>query len=155
MPLADRLRALRKALGWTQEELAEKAALRRTDVVRLESGANKGGSVAIRQALASAFDLTLEQTNAYLDGLTEINTTLERMRAKDEPRAMSPFDVAVAYLGDMLSPEAIARGRAWAQTQHEPLPARIYGEKLIEIQRELLERLPTGSHVRKKKAGPS
>ncbi|WP_437958561.1 helix-turn-helix domain-containing protein [Sorangium sp. So ce119] len=159
--LADRLKALRKAMQLTQEQLAERSGLRRTELPRLEGGSNKGSSLAIRQALADGFGLTLDQINAYLDGLASLQETVDLIKqgGASPGSPMSPFEIAVAYLGDAVSPEAVARVRAWARAQPTALPPRAYGDKLIEVQRELLERLsqlppatPTGTHVRKKRS---
>lgn len=143
----------------TQEQLAERSGLRRTELPRLERGSNKGSSLAIRQALADGFGLTLAQINAYLDGQADLQETIELIRQGGSTResTMSPFDIAVAYLGDAVSAEAVARVRAWARDRPAALPPRAYGEKLIEVQRELLEQLAErqpapGTHVRRKKS---
>ncbi|WP_437798471.1 helix-turn-helix domain-containing protein [Sorangium sp. So ce693] len=160
MTLAERLKALRKAMQLTQEELAERSGLRRTELPRLEKGSNKGSSLAIREALADGFGVTLAQINAYLDGHADLQETIELIKQgrSTHESTMSPFDIAVAYMGDAVSTEAITRVRAWARGQPTELPPRAYGEKLIEVQRELLGQLAElqtasspGTHVRKKK----
>lgn len=68
------MRDLRKAKGWTQEELAHRAAVSRTDIVNLEKGRNRASSHAKRRALARGFDLTIETIDALLDGSLSVAT---------------------------------------------------------------------------------
>lgn len=60
---AGRLRELRENLGWTQQQLAEKAGLTRDGVAQLETGRRKPGwdtVVAICQALGVPCDAFLQ-----------------------------------------------------------------------------------------------
>jgi ribosome-binding protein aMBF1 (putative translation factor) len=52
-----RVRALRKARGWTQEDLAETAGLHENYISRLETGAQEPGFFVLRR-LARAFNLS-------------------------------------------------------------------------------------------------
>lgn len=61
------VRLLRHALGWSQELLAERAGLLRTEVSKIETGHNKLSSFATRQAIAKGFGLTMEQLADLLD----------------------------------------------------------------------------------------
>lgn len=68
---AERIRALRQAIGVTQERFAEMGALSRIEMVQLETGKNKASSYATRDALARGADVPVEALAAYLD--QEIN----------------------------------------------------------------------------------
>ena len=76
-----RVRALRTQLGWTQEHLAELAGVARVDVVRVEGGANKCSSYAMRTALARAFGLALDDADAFLAGSLTLDEALSRRAA--------------------------------------------------------------------------
>lgn len=80
-PVAVRVRALRTKLGWSQEELALRAAVHRVNIVRVETGSNKLSSYAMRAALARGFGLTLEDVNAFLAGRLSIKQALSRRAA--------------------------------------------------------------------------
>lgn len=53
-----RIRQLREALGWTQEELAKRVNLTRTSVVNIEAGRQGGVSVEMVERFAHAFAIT-------------------------------------------------------------------------------------------------
>lgn len=67
-----RAEALRKRLGLTQAQVAERAGLRRDEVTKVESGANKATSARVRDGLARAFGLSVDELVSYLDGATEL-----------------------------------------------------------------------------------
>lgn len=86
MDLKDRVRALRKALGRTQEEVADASLdddgsqiISREVMVKIENGANKGSTLRIREGLARAFGLSLSDANAYLDGTLTTPEVLQRI----------------------------------------------------------------------------
>lgn len=81
----DRIRAIRKALGLTQEEVAARAGMRRDAVVKVESGANQGGSAAIRSGLARAFGLTLDDVASVLEGRLDAEGAVRRARGELAP----------------------------------------------------------------------
>ncbi len=56
-PLAFRVAELRKARGWTQEELAERAGVGRVTIARIESGKNRRVDLDVLERLAAAFDV--------------------------------------------------------------------------------------------------
>ena len=62
------MRALRWRLGWTQEDLAERAAIARVEVSNLESGRNQARSARIHASLASAFRVPVELISVGLAG---------------------------------------------------------------------------------------
>ena len=53
-PLRLRIRELRLAYGWTQEELAERAGIRRVTVNRIEKGHSQGIEFDVLDRLARA-----------------------------------------------------------------------------------------------------
>jgi transcriptional regulator with XRE-family HTH domain len=55
--LVNRIRAEREARGWRVEDLASKAGVSFSSVIRLESGANTSMGIALK--VATAFGLTL------------------------------------------------------------------------------------------------
>lgn len=64
------VRTMREARGWTQAQLAERTGgiLDRAYVSKIESGRNQASSAAVRQALASAFSISLEDLSSALEG---------------------------------------------------------------------------------------
>lgn len=74
----ERVRALRIARGMTQKQFAALGGLRRTEISRVETGANKASSHATRSALARAFGLSIEDTDALLDGSLSVDEAMRR-----------------------------------------------------------------------------
>lgn len=68
--IKDLVADLRKALGWTQEQVADRSggALTRIVVNKIETGRNKASSAAVRDGLATAFGLERSAMFDYLDG---------------------------------------------------------------------------------------
>lgn len=56
-PIRLRVAELRKAKGWTQKDLAEKAGISRHTVMRVESEANRRLDYDVLEKLAAAFDV--------------------------------------------------------------------------------------------------
>src|SRR5437016_564880 len=97
-----RVRALRKGLGLTQEQLADAGGLRRVEVVRVETGGNKASSHAIRKGLARGFGLSREELDALLDDQLGVAdalrlSTREPVVAKGEPTGAELQRVAAVY----------------------------------------------------------
>jgi transcriptional regulator with XRE-family HTH domain len=90
----DRVKAIRKALGLTQEEVAARAGIRRDAVVKVESGANQAGSAAIRSGLARAFGLTLDDVASVLEGRLDAEGAVRRARGELAP--VVPITAAAA-----------------------------------------------------------
>lgn len=90
----DRVKAIRKALGLTQEEVASRPGMRRDAVVKVESGANQAGSAAIRAGLARAFGLTLDDVASVLEGRLDAEGAVRRARGELAP--VVPITAAVA-----------------------------------------------------------
>lgn len=89
----DRIRAIRKALGLTQEDVAARAGIRRDAVVKVERGANQAGSAAIRSGLARAFGLTLDDVASVLEGRLDAEAAVRRARGELAP--VVPITAAV------------------------------------------------------------
>jgi transcriptional regulator with XRE-family HTH domain len=68
-----RVRALRKAMGVSQERLGELGGLKRSVVNKIEAGENQATSFPMRQGLAAAFGLSIEDSNAYLNGTISLD----------------------------------------------------------------------------------
>jgi ribosome-binding protein aMBF1 (putative translation factor) len=60
MPIADRLKAARKAVGMTQQDLAVKAGLSISAVVHIEAGRIPDPRVSTLRALAKALGLSMD-----------------------------------------------------------------------------------------------
>jgi transcriptional regulator with XRE-family HTH domain len=75
---ADRAKALREAIGLTQEKLAERSegCLTRVEVNQIEAGRNKLTSWAARDGLARAADVPIEALSAYVDGEIDLTALL-------------------------------------------------------------------------------
>lgn len=80
MELKDAVSGLRNALGWTQGELAERAGINRTTLAKIETGANKSSSAAVREALRQAFRLSSDAWDGYLAGTSSIQETASKAR---------------------------------------------------------------------------
>jgi transcriptional regulator with XRE-family HTH domain len=67
MPIKDRLKALRKAAGMTQQALAVKAGLSISAVVQIENGSIPDPRLSTVQALARGLGVTLNDLGAEDD----------------------------------------------------------------------------------------
>jgi transcriptional regulator with XRE-family HTH domain len=61
MPIRLRIREARELAGWTQEELAAKAGIRRATLSRLERGLTKGIDFATLEQLADALEVRADR----------------------------------------------------------------------------------------------
>jgi transcriptional regulator with XRE-family HTH domain len=59
--LADNIKKFRKRLNLSQEELARKAGITYSTLIKLESGVNKNPTVKTLQQLAGALEVSLDQ----------------------------------------------------------------------------------------------
>lgn len=73
MATISRPEALRKRLGLTQAQVADRAGLRRDEVTKVETGANKATSARVRDGLARAFGVSVDDLVRYLDGALELD----------------------------------------------------------------------------------
>lgn len=79
-PIGEEVRALRKALGLTQDAVAARAGIQRTRVVRIEGNQEAGSSWNVRRGLALAFGLSLDDLDMYLRGELSLAGALRRAR---------------------------------------------------------------------------
>lgn len=77
-----RLKALRKGLGLTQEEVAERSGgtLDRLAMVRLETGRNQATKLSTREALGRGLGITLEEINALIADTVTVDALVRRVR---------------------------------------------------------------------------
>ena len=59
--LAENIKKLRKQHKWSQEELAKKAGVTYSTLIKLESGANKNPTIKTVQQIAAALEVTLDE----------------------------------------------------------------------------------------------
>ena len=132
--LGTRLRLLREAYGWTQEEVSARSVddegqvLRRIEVGHVESGRNQARTKRIRSGLANAFGVDENDLFDYLEGRIGLPEFLrerkvqDRSRRKEDPK--SPYEVAIGILiGDGYGTAAEVR-RAAVRARDELPPAR-------------------------------
>jgi transcriptional regulator with XRE-family HTH domain len=92
MELKERLRALRKELDLTQEQLADRGDLERVEVVNLESGRNQATSIRILKGLARGFRLTLQDAMDLIDGKLSVQEARSRSgQAPEHPAVPDPL----------------------------------------------------------------
>lgn len=70
--IGQRIAALRKLEGLTQEELAIRAGLQRTHIGRIEAG-RYAATIETIEAIAQAMGMTLDIIDPTLSGLAKIN----------------------------------------------------------------------------------
>ena len=78
MELKERVRALRKGTGQTQEQLADAGGLERVEVVNVESGRNQLTSVRVLRGLALGFGISVDDMIALVDGTLPVEDALAR-----------------------------------------------------------------------------
>lgn len=76
------VRRLRELMKLSQEQLAERAGIDRTVVVKIEGGANKLSSFASRSAIAKGFGLTIETLGYLLCGAMTAEEALDGRRSE-------------------------------------------------------------------------
>jgi DNA-binding XRE family transcriptional regulator len=74
--------ALRRLHGLTQEALAIRSGLRRTEIIEIEKGRNQCTSARVVGALAAGFALTMPQIEDLLKGAL---TPAQAFRARQAP----------------------------------------------------------------------
>ena len=70
--IGNRIAALRKKAGLTQEQLADRAGLQRTHVGRIEAG-RYAVTLEVVQAIAQALGMTVDIIDPRLEGLDQLN----------------------------------------------------------------------------------
>jgi transcriptional regulator with XRE-family HTH domain len=81
----ERVRALREALGLTQQKLADGGGLSRDDVSRIETGRNKARSSRVRKGLATGFGLSLEAMFAFVEGELSVAAAAKSAKPPEVP----------------------------------------------------------------------
>lgn len=138
MDAAERIRALRRRLGLTQEQLGAQGGLRRTEITRLESGANQATSYETRKALSRCFGLSIEELAAYLDGESTVDaaySSIQRRLASDtadadadplpERASAVAFARAAGYPAEVI--EMAYRARKGVRLSHDQWIDRLRG----------------------------
>ena len=69
--IGNRIAALRKKAGLTQEQLADRAGLQRTHVGRIEAG-RYAVTLEVVQAIAEALGMTVDIIDPRLEGLDQL-----------------------------------------------------------------------------------
>lgn len=59
--LADNIKKLRKKHEWSQEELAKKAEITYSTLIKIESGANKNPTIKTLKQIANALKISLDK----------------------------------------------------------------------------------------------
>jgi transcriptional regulator with XRE-family HTH domain len=152
--VGERIRALREALGMTQEGMAAKSGgvFERVNVTRLERGYNAATSWAQRVGLSKAFELDVWDVDAYLTGALSLAQVLER-RSRPAERS-APRDPVVipddrypsraevlAALSQFIDPAARERVASQANFGARDPGALYWIEALARAQRDVeLER---------------
>lgn len=80
--MAHQVRALRTRLGLTQEQLAERAGIRRQEANKIEVGKNQCSSARIQRGLAKGFGLPLDHLLAYLDARLPLDAAVALIESK-------------------------------------------------------------------------
>ncbi len=80
MTIAIRVKALRAALGLTQEKVALAGGLGRLEVVKVETGKNQATTDHIRAGLARAFGISRDDFAEYIGGAIDITEVLQRRK---------------------------------------------------------------------------
>lgn len=82
MTRAERLKEIRKQLGWTQDALAERApGMDREWISKIERGKNKVSGGQIQASLAAAFGVSIPELLAALDGQTDVHAFAATVRS--------------------------------------------------------------------------
>ncbi len=112
--LAERLRALRKARGWTQQDLSRVSGLTRSHISRLERGDIQLPSSERLRQLATALDTSLDDLLAAagyrdsgLDGgdpLPDLAVYLGRKYGLDDPQLVDALALLLRRLQARSSP---------------------------------------------------
>ena len=162
--VGDRIRALREALGLTQEAMAAKSGgiFERVNVTRLERGYNAATSWTQRVGLSKAFELDVWDIDAYLSGGISLAQALERRSRPAASAASEPVIVAddrypsrgevLAAIGRFIDSDARARVASQANFGARDPGPLYWIEALVRAQRDVdLERV--GARNADKEAG--
>lgn len=119
MPVSDRVKVLRKRLGLSQAQVADRGDFRRDYVTKVETGKNLLTTLDLREGMAKGLGLALADFNAYLRGDIDLDGAVGRARAPDEPRVRLERDPEPAVtIDDPQSPLEAALGDAFDSKRH-------------------------------------
>ena len=76
MPIGERIRNRRRALGWTQEELARRLGVRQNVISRLEAGVVNNPNVRMIRSLARTLQVTADWLVGMYDDEPDDSTLL-------------------------------------------------------------------------------
>jgi transcriptional regulator with XRE-family HTH domain len=165
VPIGDRVKALRNALGLTHEAVAkasyvdENDQVRRTEMSKIENGANALTSFPKRRALARGLAVPLAVLSPYLDEEIDLAEALRRKDAPPTTRATETeidprypnLARAVEFARGQVCQEAIDKTIATAlQSDTDPEPRDWWA--MIELEDRLIKlrsRDPAGTASRK------
>lgn len=85
MATKDLIKALRDALGFSQESFARRCGVARVEITKLETGKNKATSYDMRENLARGCGLTVADIKAYLEGDELLNVIVARANPPPDP----------------------------------------------------------------------
>lgn len=113
--IALQIKALRQQRGWTQEELAEKAGLKQSQVSAMEQASFSSWTLRTLRKLAKAFDLALTvrfESFGWLldDALSSSREALERPAFGEDPAFGAASDGGISH--EPRSEDELARADA-------------------------------------------
>lgn len=96
----ERVRALRKLRGLTQQQVADAAKIPQGQYAKVEGGQNKLSTAALRAALATAFEVDRDRFDAYVEGRLPLDaigglSAAPRPAAHFEPDDQDPVELAL------------------------------------------------------------
>jgi len=132
-----RIAALRERLKIRQDDLATSLDIDRTNLSHIERGKIKGHNYFTVESFARVFGVEIEDIAAYwLKGELGLEELVQR-RERGAARAQTALDVAVAYMREAISEEAIRRVRRAAAEAPDRSPMA-WGQELARAQAEVL-----------------
>jgi transcriptional regulator with XRE-family HTH domain len=83
-----RIKELRSAAGWTQEELAARANISRSQLAMIEKGSRPANTIRLTN-IAKALGVTVEQLFPPAAGQADLMTVFRRLSAADQQIVLS------------------------------------------------------------------
>ena len=137
--IKDRIKALRKALGLTQDALADRGGLERVEISNLESGRNQATSVRILKGLAKGLGLDLQATSDFVDGLLSVEDAVAKIQSAGKQPSPTRNLAADLARGIGVSQRAIAEVLAEPMTPEQATwPALWWTDAMRRREIELL-----------------